>query len=678
MKKLAVLIFALMLCSGITAQTKATKKIGGGPMVAHSVSVKESFKGNDGITSQQSEAVPYQLSEPKGYTNGQLIGQSYWPSQSNTASWHNRLVAHANGTMSCAWPTSGPGTGADRGTGYNFFDGTQWTGNPTSTARIETTRAGWGCIAALGNGGEIVVSHNGSTGLLINKRAVAGQGSWEESVLLGPAITRASTQETSTALLWPVLATVGDTVHIFAITESDTGYYYQGMNQCLVYYRSVDNGATWDIEADLVAGITAADIDGFGADHYEITAREGCIALIYGERFNDVFILKSIDGGANWTKQVVFDHPLKNLDWDTEYFDTTWIPAPNFGIAIDENKNVHVAFGFIRAMRNEENEPQYFTIWTGAYLTVMTYWNETMPAMGGSVVDVNNAVKNETFPLFVIPDIMGEGEIAWLLSDASLSNSEYTTSAAHILQPKMIIEGNTVYMFYVSAIPYPFRDMITTSYWHGIFATKSIDGGTTWDSTDISWLSYSGNLFQVNWDFYRAKITAGEEAGYAMDESMFIYSENAFPSVCALGDEFHLTWFTDDLSGVESTFPLNTPYSLYSMKVKKDEIGVFNKITEIFSGQWNDMGIHNNTLSASQIYPNPVSDKLNMVIASTQADKAMVTMTNMLGQTVYSRAENLTAGANYLDINVADYNAGIYIVNVKTATGIISHKVIVK
>jgi hypothetical protein len=677
MRKLTITLCLFLL--GLAA-VQAQEKVSRNDLQQLSTTAKYEVQGADVVT--EHAATPYQLSNPKG----SYIGTSFWPMQTN-ASWHNRLIANANGTLSVVWPTSGSDN-ASRGTGYNSYSNGAWTG--TSSARIETTRAGWGLIAPLGNGGEIVVSHNGTTGLLINKRAEAGQGAWQQSVLLGPTITRPSTGTSSTALLWPVLATVGDTVHIFALTESDTGYLYNGIQTCLVYYRSTDNGVNWDISHQIVAGLDAAYIPDFSSDAYTLAAKPGCVALLYGEHFTDLFLLKSLDGGNTWTNTMVFDNPIPHtLDFNTDVFDTTFVPNKTYALAFDDNNNAHIAFGVIRVLRDNSNEPGYYSYYPS--YTTLVYWNETMPAFANNKHALNPDTLAEAYPLFHMPELTGnhvDSVYFFNAVGATMLNGKYN-SFGHLLQPQLYVEGNTVYLFYVSALPYPFRDVISTAYWHGIFATKSTDGGATWSKTNVSWLSYDGELFQVNWEKFDAHISAGLTQVEALeneeDGALLMYSENAFPSICLQNDIFHVVWFNDALSGVEEAtvanpnpFPCNSPYNLYYMSVPKDQIGTYRNTRDIPNNLWNNYGIQNNTLSASSIYPNPVSDKLNMVVASTKADKAMVTMTNMLGQTVYSRAENLTAGANYIDIDVAGYNAGIYIVNVKTATGVVAHKVVVK
>ena len=93
--------------------------------------------------------------------NETVIGTSTYDLQSN-ASVQNRIIVHDDGTISATWTMSQEYniSYTDRGTGYNFFDGTSWGTQPTN--RLESSRGGWPSIIALGNGSEHVITHNAS------------------------------------------------------------------------------------------------------------------------------------------------------------------------------------------------------------------------------------------------------------------------------------------------------------------------------------------------------------------------------------------------------------------------------------------------------------------------------------------------------------------------------------
>jgi len=117
---------------------------------------------------------PY-VSNNKELVGENIIGTSWYDLWSNY--WaSNRIHVYPDGTMAAVWTQGFVPAGFDgRGTGYNYFDGTNWGDDPT--ARIEDERTGWPSYAPLGETGEIVVAHL-ADGLKISTRDVKGTGDW--------------------------------------------------------------------------------------------------------------------------------------------------------------------------------------------------------------------------------------------------------------------------------------------------------------------------------------------------------------------------------------------------------------------------------------------------------------------------------------------------------------------
>ena len=107
------------------------------------------------LNSVKSDYAPT-VSEFVLFSNGmseQIIGETYYDLQTNS-SIQNRLFVHDDNTIS-ATCTMSPDFQTDfpnRGTGYNYFDGTSWMDIPES--RIEEKRTGWPSIAVI-NGGKL-------------------------------------------------------------------------------------------------------------------------------------------------------------------------------------------------------------------------------------------------------------------------------------------------------------------------------------------------------------------------------------------------------------------------------------------------------------------------------------------------------------------------------------------
>ena len=88
-----------------------------------------------------------------------IIGITLYDLQSN-ASIDDRMAGSGD-AVSAAW-TQSLETGAfdDRGTGYNFYDGELWGEQPLE--RLEDVRVGWPSILHMGNGTEVVITHEAS------------------------------------------------------------------------------------------------------------------------------------------------------------------------------------------------------------------------------------------------------------------------------------------------------------------------------------------------------------------------------------------------------------------------------------------------------------------------------------------------------------------------------------
>jgi len=190
------------------------------------------------------------------------IGQTIYDLQSNECTPYGRFFYYEDGTMGAVW-TKGSGTYTDRGTGYNFFNGTTWAAEPT--ARIESVKTGWPSYAPLGVSGEIVAAHTSASGLAINKRTTKGTGTWSQTIFPGPT--------GHVDIAWPRMVTSGEnhnTVNMIAITMpvANGGTTYQGLDGALVYSRSTDGGATWEKNNVILDGLTSADYYGFAGDSY--------------------------------------------------------------------------------------------------------------------------------------------------------------------------------------------------------------------------------------------------------------------------------------------------------------------------------------------------------------------------------------------------------------------------
>ena len=280
----------------------------------------------------------------------EVIGNTWYDNQSNR-SVPRRISNNGDGTLSAVWNFSpaGPiGSWPDRGTGYNYFDGTNWAFPPM--VRIEPLRTGFTNIDFTPQMGECVVAHTGATGLIQSNRATKGTGTWDTTTV-------------GTYNLFPSQADVwarncvgganGSTVHVI-VNSQGTGT-TPVLNQFgpLTYSRSLDGGVTWVDDHIQIPGTDASFIFGVGADEYNIDSRGDVVAIVIGGFTNDVMLLKSLDNGVTWTKTIIQQFPIPLYDETTMISDVNGDGVPdtihtNAGdvtVTIDNNNICHVAYG---------------------------------------------------------------------------------------------------------------------------------------------------------------------------------------------------------------------------------------------------------------------------------------------------------------------------------------------
>lgn len=316
---------------------------------------------------QPADYKPVSKSTPTTGVSETTIGSTVYDTQSNSAIG-NRIFAYPDGTIAAVW-TMGFTTAnyPDRGTGYNYFDGTSWGDEPT--ARIEPVRTGWPSYYPLGNG-ELIVAHDFVSGLQISKRPEKGTGAWTTSFLAAPA--------GATKVSWPRVITVGNTIHIIAIS----GVPYQGLDLALLYYRSTDGGVTWEnpvilpgLDAVSLGAGSGKSFSGFGSDSYAWAAPKGdTIAFAVASGMGGAWIMKSFDNGVSWSKITIFTMPV-----------LTEAPSPimastdgAISVAMDSEGIAHVVFGrmFVSDDDYAAAGSSYYP-----YTDGLVYWNETMPQL---------------------------------------------------------------------------------------------------------------------------------------------------------------------------------------------------------------------------------------------------------------------------------------------------------
>lgn len=577
-----------------------------------------------------SEAAPMKMTNPTvksgNMINEETIGETVYDLQTNGAV-QNRFWRYADGTMAGTWTMGMNSPWSDRGTGYNYFDGTAWGAYPS--ARIETVANGWPSYAPWGTGGEIVVSHQSpGSGLVISNRTTRGSGTWTENLYAGPV----------GRLLWPRMTTGGvdnGTVHMFALTApvANGGAIYNGMDGALVYFRSQDGGTTWDKEAIQPPGTDSSLYTGFSGDGYSIAARGNTVAFVVGDNWYDLFLLKSTDNGDTWTKTTIFEHPYPKFDEGTTLvIDTPYVTDGASAVAIDENGTVHVAFGCMRVLNDAVGDEQ--TSWF-PFVDGIGYWREGDPTLTTADMDPDTLFANDR--LIGWWQDIDQNDTIQLLFNGTESIGLYYLSPSSM--PQLATKGDTVYLVYSSITEG--KDNGLQNFRH-LFGRASFNGGDTWH----------------------------DNFAHLTRSIIHNFDECVFPSVAPFVDNsgVHLIYQADEEPGLHIRGDEDAPTdnSVIYMKVTLDEFVGINEMPQIIQ-------------SVAQNFPNPAADYTTITIDLKKAANLSLEITNLMGQQVMNLEKGKAmAGTHSFELNVSNLTPGVYFYTVHADMQSVTKKMIVQ
>ncbi len=341
------------------------------------------------------------------------IGVSLVYDQQTNSSMPGRLFLWPDGSLSAVWMKSDVAGYPDRGTGYNYNNGTNWGAAPD--ARIESVKAGWPTISRWMGNGELVISHNATVDLVMNTRPVKGTGAWTEKM--------APTSPSANApLVWPAVITNGSNfqnIHILAMTRkvSNGGNIYRGLDGALLYYRSPDGGTTWDKQGIQFPGLDSSNYKGFDGDEYSWIEPHGdTIAFLCGGNWVDTFLMKSYDNGNTWTKVPILpNYYCKNPE---NHVTPRFICSDgSFSGVMDKNGVFHVAFGRMRAL--DDGTGHKYAPGTDG----IVYWNSTMPVLDTAIVtDLDTLIAHHLCVGYVASDATGDTIVNFPSYGVSLSS----------------------------------------------------------------------------------------------------------------------------------------------------------------------------------------------------------------------------------------------------------------
>ncbi|MEO5674889.1 MAG: T9SS type A sorting domain-containing protein [Chitinophagales bacterium] len=320
-------------------------------------------------------------SDLRGFTSVE-IGNTYFDLQTNASVCHSLFRDELSGKMNAVWnfaPTIDPDF-TSRGTGYNYFNGNFWQPNPTS--RIEDVRTGWpNVVVTSDNAHEYVLCHNLQFGLVqINSRPVPGEGSWIEEL--------GNLQAPNTfGVWWPRIIRGGSPyLHAIALTlpTLQGGIKYQGIDGALLYYRSSDNGATWDKQKIVIEGLDSLSYARIRPDNYAIDAYQNNVAIVVGGFGNDLALFFSPSSGLTWEKTTIQKFPIARFYDQVSDVNGDSIPDlvetndGSLSVLIDKSGTIHVWAGYNQIYNDDSTDNQFsFEPTSNGIL----YWNSNLDTL---------------------------------------------------------------------------------------------------------------------------------------------------------------------------------------------------------------------------------------------------------------------------------------------------------
>lgn len=553
-----------------------------------------------------------------------IIGASRYDMQSNGAVQNNRLYLWPDGGVSGAWTMGMADPGyADRGTGYNYSNGTSWGAAPTG--RIETMKSGWPSVHPWMGNGELIIAHNSTVNLVMNTRPVKGTGSWTQT-LTTPAPAGV------TGLVWPRTITNGNNhqnIHVIVVTYpvANGGVVYQGLDGALIYYRSLDGGATWDKNGIILPGLTSADYLGFTGDSYSWAQPKGdTLAFVYGDDWSDTFLMQSFDNGNTWTKKIIVANAYK--------MEPSGNVTPTFpscdgtsACAIDKDGVVHVAFGRMRS-KGDADGRKYYPGTDG-----LVYWNSTMPAIDTTILtDIDTLFAHNMLIGYVAANEAG---------DSILTFPSYFTSLSAF--PQVVIDASDNIYF-------------------------------LWSGLTVGNPSPDGMNYRHTWarPWFHDKAEWSEMVDLNK-EITYMFMEFAYPACAPKLKNDKILLLTQTSSQPGSNIK-DTTIPVHDVNMEYREVPVTDMIP---------VGVDNTAVvrknSVSQNFPNPVKGFTSFKVTLEKSANVTVEVKNVMGQMVMNMDKGfVNAGVQTFSIDANSLTSGIYFYTVKISGESFTHKMIVK
>ena len=641
MKKLFTLVLVLLVATAGYSQVKKVSKND----AKNKVATMQVTKGMETLDNVQSEPNMVRWN----YGEGELDYTFYdWQSNCGARTW---TIVWPDGKVNFAFTCALQENFSDRGTAIGTYDSNNDEWIP-SGGRIESEKTGFGTIARYKDNGIVVAAHTATQcGVYIIE---------DKDNITPNSVPVTSYFDPTYDPCWPNVMTSGanrDIIHVVNTAYAADGQSTsvpgaEGVNNPIIYFRSMDGGLTWDKQNVILPYMgTDGGLDwGSNVCYWMETTEDNCLTLIVNNAWSDCFALCSYDDGETWEKKTFWHHPGITTTFDTWFMYPRWTSA-QWGVGGE----LCLAYEF-NGTTGEPGSGSYYPALGGVafWSENMPYHGETQPEWGPDPTNPKPMQPGQPFIMdsaYMYQDIYASW---WLWSDATHPMwDEYfgylpalTADGQPEPDPYNVMEFNIedrglhgaynsgcVAMPVLVKVPGSDADMVAVwsamdeesgtdnagNYFYKLFASYTADGGRTW-----------APQIQLTDDF------------------MWTYNEFVYVQAAVVGTTLVVAVQTDE--NETGTFVQgdddNGGNNLYQ--------GFTFELNELFPGVGVGMPevSHNTHMT---VYPNPAVDQINVTLNQS----ADIVIYNIMGQNVMNIEGR--AGAN--SINISELNAGIYFIS---------------
>lgn len=567
---------------------------------------------------------------------GKLLGYTYYELQTNCAAGRN-VLNHADGTVSFIWTIDDAGDASytNRGSGYNYWNGSALINPSGTTVRFETIRTGFSQIGILGNGKEVVFAHKGPPyDFQMSTNASKGSNTWTGAAAGATTLLPVPGAD-PTQGLWGRIATGGsdgNSIHLIAGYFTDAGF-GNGIETPATYSRSLDGGQSWNDQSVLLPGYDSTHVLYGGAEFYTVDADGQNVAIVYGGLDADVVLWKSTDNGTNFTRTSVDQYAFEpTFDSTGTTTDTAQTNDGAVTVVVAPNGTAHVAYSVTHLSTDGTTTSFYPTD------AELIYWNDV--------------AKNKVSIPISLSDIDGtqnggNNTGAWEVGQFTAAGGTTPPSArygnrAFLTIPSIAVDGNNVFI---------------------LFSLVS-DGDSTTD----------GQSFRDIWIV--ASADGGVTFGPVQNISCTPSEEEFFGSLAKRVDaNLHLLYVLDTEPGtaVQNGDPINATEVRYSTV---DKAKVLAGTASCSAGS--SVNEHSNSVfSISSNYPNPANGLTFFDVTMKQNASVSFEIFNNIGQQVYTVSDRLSAGKHTLTVDAGTFSSGLYFYTIKSGDAVATGKMIV-